>query len=437
MKIDFLLDSLTNNENKEAVITDTETYTFNDIKKSYIDAKEFLKNNGIFQGSIVSLISDFNLKSIALLIALVENDNIIVPISPTIKTIDKYIQISQTQFVITGDKVEKTGTEITHELLKKVKAGGLILFSSGTTGEPKAALHDLSLLLEKFKKPGKVLKTITFLLFDHIGGFNTLFHALSNGGTIVTISSRDPDVVCKVIEKNKVELLPCSPTFLNLLLLNRVYEKYDLSSLNLITYGTEPMPQSTLDILCKIFPNTTLKQTYGLSEVGITGTKSEKSDSLFMKIGGEGVETKIIDDILYIKTKSVMLGYLNAPNPFDEDGWFCTKDKVEVREDGYMKILGRTTDIINVGGEKVYPNDVESVLLQFEGVKDVRVYGEENAFMGKVVAAEVSVEPQNNNKEFLKQLRIFCVKNLERYKIPVNFKLVEEDLFSARMKKRR
>jgi acyl-CoA synthetase (AMP-forming)/AMP-acid ligase II len=158
---------------------------------------------------------------------------------------------------------------------------------------------------------------------------------------------------------------------------------------------------------------------------------------LWVKVGGEGVETKIVDDILHIHTKSAMLGYLNAPCPFDEEGWFNTRDKVEVREDGYMKILGRVTDLINVGGEKVYPVEVEGVLLKFDGVKDARVYAEKNPLVGNVVAAEVSVDPTNNSKEFIKQLRGFCVKNLEKYKIPVKFTLVEHDLYSDRLKKKR
>jgi acyl-CoA synthetase (AMP-forming)/AMP-acid ligase II len=132
-----------------------------------------------------------------------------------------------------------------------------------------------------------------------------------------------------------------------------------------------------------------------------------------------------------------MLGYLNAPSPFNEDGWFNTKDKVEVREDGYMKILGRVTDLINVGGEKVYPVEVEGILLKFDGVKDVCVYAEKNPLVGNVVAAEISVDPVNNSKEFIRQLRGFCVKNLEKYKIPVKFTLVEHELYSDRLKKKR
>ena len=321
--------------------------------------------------------------------------------------------------------------------LKEKKAPGLILFSSGTTGEPKAALHNLTFLLDKFRKDGKRLSTVTFLLFDHIGGFNTMMHTLVNGGLIVTLKTRTADEVCSLIEKYKLQLLPTSPTFINLIVLNKTYEKYDLSSLELITYGTEPMPESTLKALHKILPNAKLKQTYGLSEVGIMPTKSENSESLWLKLrNDETFQTKIVDDILYIKSKSAMIGYLNAPSPFDEEGWFNTKDKVLVKGD-YVKILGRTTDLINVGGQKVYPIEVESTFLEYPGILDIRVYGADNPIMGKVVEAEVKVADENNNRDFVKQLRKFAKEKLESFKIPTKFNLTTKDLYGERFKKKR
>jgi len=376
-------------------------------------------------------------------LSLITLDCIIVPISKGIKNIDKYLKVSQSEwFIDTSGKtinIQNLNILATHPMLlelKKIKKPGLILFSSGTTGEPKAALHNLSQLMEKFKKTGKTMKTITFLLFDHIGGFNTMMSVLSNGGIIATVNERTPNEVCKVIEKNSIELLPTSPTFLNMILMNKTYQQYDLSSLKIISYGTEPMPESTLIMLNSIFPNIKFKQTYGLSEVGIMATKSESSDSLYLKLGGDGFETKVVDDILFIRAKSAMIGYLNAPSPFDEEGWFNTKDRVEIKGE-YIKILGRTTDLINVGGEKVYPIEVESILLKFDGVLDVRVYGEVNPLMGKVVAAEIQVAPENDTKDFIKKLRSFCSQNLERFKIPVKIKLTQNELFGDRLKKKR
>jgi acyl-CoA synthetase (AMP-forming)/AMP-acid ligase II len=119
-----------------------------------------------------------------------------------------------------------------------------------------------------------------------------------------------------------VELLPASPTFLNLLLLSKAYEGHDLSALKLITYGAEPMPSTTLAALRAVFPKIELRQTYGLIELGVLRAKSMSSDSLWVKVGGDGYDLRVVDGILQIKADSAMLGYLNAPSPFTEDGYF-------------------------------------------------------------------------------------------------------------------
>ena len=445
MNIDFLLKHTRSSPDQVAVVSGEQSHTFGDIGRAYAQASQMLADMGIASGGVVAVRADYSPMSIALVLALIERNCILVPISNTIKAIESYLRIAEVEHLldVAGDSAVprhvQTGYTPAHPLLLQLRAArkpGLVLFSSGTTGEPKGAVHDLESLLEKFKKPGKTLKTISFLLFDHIGGFNTMMHTLANAGTIVTIPSRQVEDVCRAIERHQVELLPTSPTFLNMLLLNRVFERFDLSCLKVISYGTEPMPESTLQGLHAILPDVQLKQTYGLSELGIMGTKSESSDSLWLKVGGEGFETKIVDGILMIRARSAMLGYLNAPSPFDKDGWFDTKDKVEVKGD-YIRILGRTTDIINVGGEKVYPVEVESVLLKCPGVLDARVFSEKNPLMGQMVVAEVSVAPENNHREFIKTMRSFCKANLEAFKIPARFVLTENALCGDRLKKKR
>ena len=444
MNIDFITDKIKSYGENTAVVTNGVEYSFNMILEEYKKAKQKLIDKNIEKNSVAAICADFRPQSIAMFLALIEHDAIIVPISKTIKSIDSYIQVSESEYFIDinndESNITKTGKIAEHPMLtalKQNKHPGLILFSSGTSGEPKAALHDLTYLLEKFNQQGKRLSTVTFLLFDHIGGFNTMMHTLVNGGLIVTLNTRNADEVCSLIEKYKLELLPTSPTFINLIILNKTYEKYDLSSLKIITYGTEPMPEATLKTIHKILPNVKLKQTYGLSEIGIMPTKSESSESLWVKLrNDETFQTKIIDDILYIKAKSAMIGYLNAPSPFDKDGWFNTKDKVLQKGD-YVKILGRTTDLINVGGQKVYPVEVESTFLECSGVLDIRIYGVDNPVMGKVVEAEVQVSGENNNRDFIKNLRKFAKDKLEPYKIPVKFNLTTENLYGCRFKKKR
>lgn len=443
MHIDFILDVFKKNIEKTAVVYKENKYSYEWLLGSYNRWLSFLQEHSIQNNSIVSLLADFSPHSIGLLLALIDIGCIFVPLSPAVKRSDELMSTAECEYCIRlindNPRLERKSNNVRHEILVKLKKlmhPGLILFSSGTTGNPKAAVHDLVPLLQKFRIPGKTLRTITFLLFDHIGGFNTLMHSLSNAGTIIAIENRSPDEVCRLIEKYNVELLPTSPTFLNMILFSRAYERYDISYLKMVTYGTEPMPEATLKRFHSLFPNITLKQTYGLSEIGIMRSKSESSDSLYLKVGGEDYQTKIVDGKLWIKAKTAMLGYLNAPSPFDDDGWFNTGDRVEKKGE-YIRFLGRVSEIINVGGEKVYPIEVESVLLEIDGVKDAAVHGEAHPLMGKIVVAAVAVDEENNNKEFVIKIKSYCRTKLEKYKIPVKIHLYTHAFSSDRFKRMR
>src|SRR5690606_29517991 len=137
---------------------------------------------------------------------------------------------------------------------------------------------------------------------------------------------------------------------------------------------------------------------------------------------------------LEIKAQSAMLGYLNAPSPFTEDGWFMTGDAVEV--DGeWLKILGRKSELINVGGEKVYPAEVESVLQMMEGVEDVAVTGLPNPITGNIVFARVKLSQPEDLASFRARMQAFCRGKLERFKVPQKVELVDGTLHGERFKK--
>jgi acyl-CoA synthetase (AMP-forming)/AMP-acid ligase II len=131
-----------------------------------------------------------------------------------------------------------------------------------------------------------------------------------------------------------------------------------------------------------------------------------------------------------------MRGYLNAPDPFDADGWFNTEDMVEL--DGeYMIIRGRKSEIINVGGMKVYPTEVENVLLAAGNVRDVTVFGRRSPVVGQVVVARLSLLGPENVETAKTRLRSFCRSRLEDYKLPVMFELTDHAQYGERFKKSR
>jgi len=248
--------------------------------------------------------------------------------------------------------------------------------------------------------------------------------------------TRNADDICKLVQDYKIRVLPSSPTFLNLILMNKSYDKYDLKSLRMITYGTESMPESLLLRLKDVFPKTKLLQTFGTSETGIAGTRSKSSNSTYMKLDDSNLEYKIVDDELWLKSKTQVMGYLNSSmNSFTDDGWFKTGDLVEKTDDGYIKIIGRNKEIINVGGEKVLPNEVESVILSMDIVDDVMVFSESNIITGQTVVCDVVFNIVIEAKEAKKIIRRFCKSALDGYKIPTKVNLADKTNFSDRFKK--
>jgi acyl-CoA synthetase (AMP-forming)/AMP-acid ligase II len=442
--IDGFLAEFKLNAQKTAIIWKDESISYNRISERI----EFWRKklDSLQSGTIVGLEGDFSPETIAILFVLIERKTIVVPldINHSDKNVKKF-RISQLQVhikVVNENNIEVLSldnrqeiNELYHIIIIR-KSPGLVLFTSGSSGEPKAALHDFSKLLDKFKIKRTALKTINFLLFDHWGGLNTLFHILSCGGTIVILDNRKPDYVCELIEKHQVELLPTSPTFLNLLLMSRAYKEKDLSSLKIISYGAEPMPESLLNHLNQVFPNVKLQQTYGLIELGVMRSKSEDNNSLWVKIGGEGFETRVVDGLLQIKSDSAMIGYLNAESPYTEDGWFKTGDSVEVKGE-YFKILGRKSEMINVGGEKVFPQEVENVILEMAEITDVLVYGSSNPLTGKIVCAKISYTGDEAKSEVLKRVKRYCRERLEPFKVPVKIEFAEATFESDRFKKNR
>jgi acyl-coenzyme A synthetase/AMP-(fatty) acid ligase len=445
MFIDFLLDRFREHAERDAIVWRDRAYSYGWLADRVRHWQDRLDMEGVGTGAVVSLEADFTPNSIAMLLALMEHGSVIVPLTTSVEMKKpEFRSIAEVELTILVDERDDaafvpTGAEAGHQLLLQLKRRrhpGLILFSSGSTGKNKASVHDFVPLLEKFRVPRHSKRAISFLLFDHIGGVNTLLYNLSNAGCVITCEDRSPDAVCSVIERHRAQLLPTSPTFMNLLLLSEAYRRHDLSTLELVTYGTEVMPESTLRRFHELFPQIRLLQTYGLSELGILRSKSKASDSLWVKIGGEGFETRIVDGLLEIKAQSAMLGYLNHESPFTEDGWFKTGDAVDVDGD-YVRILGRQSELINVGGEKVYPAEVESVLQQMTGVEDVTVAGEPNPIMGQMVVARVKLSTEEPPAEFRKRMHAFCRDKLPRFMIPQKAELVDSAMHGPRFKKMR
>lgn len=437
----FMLDKFKSFNSKNAIVFEDRIYTYEEFVKQIKDYKNILDKHNI-SSKVVVILGDYSFYNLALFFALYENKNIIVPITSNIKKVqDDFIEESFCQTIIKTDEknllIQNLKTIFSHNMidnLREKNSSGLILFSSGSTGKPKAMVHNLDTLIDSFKdKKEKSMNMLVFLMFDHIGGLNTVFNALCMGASLIIPKIKDAKTICELIEKYKIMVLPSSPTFLNLILISEEYKNYDLSSLRMITYGTETMPQSLLLKLKEVFPKVKFLQTFGTSETGISTTSSKSSNSLFMKLEDINGEYKIVENELWLRSKTQVLGYLNASmDSFTSDGWFKTGDLVEV--DGeYIKIIGRAKEVINVGGQKVLPAEVESIILEMEEISDCMVYGEKNAITGQTVVCDVVLN--KNIENIKKRVRVFCKDRLDAYKIPTKVNVVDKTNFSDRFKK--
>jgi acyl-coenzyme A synthetase/AMP-(fatty) acid ligase len=428
---------------KPALVGSWGVVTYEELGQMVGAARHELAQLKLDRPTAFGLIGEHGPAATAWLLALAEAGHFVAPLSGNAVEHPAKLALINAQWIVVAEAKEwKTFPRVdepsNHPLFQQLMgqgSPGLILFSSGTSGAPKAMVQDFGKLLASYESRRESdLGMLALLGFDHIGGLNTLFNTLAAGSLLAVPASRSPADVAATIARHRVAILPASPTFLNLLLTAGLTE--DLSSLRVITYGTEPMPESLLARLKAAFPQVRFIQTFGTSETGITRTESPEGDSTFLRFEDPNLEWKVIDDELWLRSRTQIAGYLNASNErFTADGWFRTGDKVEQGPNGTLRILGRMGEMINVGGEKLMPAEVESVVLGIPGVTDCRARGEANALTGQTVVVDV-VASVTDQEALRSAIRMACRERLARHKIPTRVTFVPS-VSGERMKKTR
>ena len=323
------------------------------------------------------------------------------------------------------------------QLYNQLEGSGLVLFSSGTSGEPKGMLHNLDALLDRYKNlSARKDRSLLLLLIDHIGGLDSAFRCLFSGSTLVVPEARSPEAAGQAIASHQVNVLPASPTFLNLMLLSGTVQEYDLSTVEIIAYGAEAMPQKVLKRLAKAFPNAQLQQKFGTSETGAIRIKSIDNESLFFRIKDSDTKWKIVEEELWLKTPSRVVGYLNVDDVgLEADGWYRTGDLVEIDDHDNLRIIGRASAVINVGGQKVHPSEVEAIIGEIEGIEAVNIYAMEAPVTGSAVACEIVVSGDEGSRVWKRTIRNHCRGKLAPWKIPSSVRIVDSMSVNIRMKK--
>ena len=319
-----------------------------------------------------------------------------------------------------------------------------ILYTSGTTGNPKGALFDHLRVLQVGMNVA-----ITFQLNaeDNLLHLAPLFHSAQLnlflisgtyvGATQVIHEEFNPIDVLETIEKEKITFFFGIPTMYNFLLQVPNKEDYDLSSIKRYGYGAAPMPTSLIEQTIKLFNNKQIYNLCGLTEAGPGGILLHPEDhEQYAGAGGRpilGTEVKVVDDDgnpikpgevgeLLIRSDMVMKEYYKKPKETAEtlrDGWLYTGDLATVNEVGIYTLVDRKKDMIITGGENVYSTEVEHILYRYPDVLEAAVIGVPDPTWGERVAAVV-VPKEGRNIDY-EDLRAFCREHLAGYKTPTIF----------------
>ncbi len=329
----------------------------------------------------------------------------------------------------------------------------IILHTSGTTGVPKGAMMrhtDLlfnvanAILAHSFRHEDRHLLAIP--CFAPTAAYSLIASSAYLGSCIVIAPRPHPPELIELIERHRCTTFIGVPTLFHLVLQEPRLATADLSSLRLIAYSGSPMPARTIRQLREFFPHVALHNFFGLTEtISIThvlpsADAIRRADSIGKLL--PEVYAKIVDEEgrelppgeigeLCIRRDNVIPGYWNRPGLLEEsiqEGWFHTGDLAHIDEEGYFYIDGRKKELIIVAGQNVYAHEVEKVILQHEGVREVAVLGVPatgvRAALGELVKAVVVCQPDVQLNAL--DIKRHCARLLPSYKVPQIVEFREE-----------
>ncbi len=316
----------------------------------------------------------------------------------------------------------------------------LILYTSGTTGEPKGVVLSYRNLLQYPKVMGamNVCDATTMrgcvLPMSHIVGPVVCNELAEKGYTLVIFDQINPVTLLEGIQKYRVNVFESVPIVFQLLLGVKNLASYDTSSMKIAAMMGTSIPMPLLRAFQTAQPHIKVIQGYGLTETSpmITLVEPEKAEAKMGSIGRAvpGVEVKIVDDYdkevpvgeageIITRGPHIMKGYFRRADATAQrirNGWLYTGDVGKVEADGYYYHLGRRDDMIITGGLNVYPAEVENLIYTYPGVQETIVFAIPDAKRGQVIGAAIVQRPGATVVE--KELLSFLRANLANFKVP-------------------
>lgn len=322
----------------------------------------------------------------------------------------------------------------------------IMLHTSGTTSNPKRVMLTHKNIISNIESNiaslnlnsnDKVLIALP-MFFGYCNTAQFLTHLYLGASQVIMDSIFFPKQFFKIVESERITNFTAVPTMLLMLLEYKYANRYDYSSLKFICFGGGKMPINKLNDLIIKYPEIGFIQTYGQTECSPRVTALLPEDSI-KKIGSVGktipnVNIKVVSDNdqecnpgqtgeIIVFGQNLMKGYYknsNATNEALRNGWVHTGDLGYIDNDGYLYISGRIKSVIISGGLNIYPEEIEQIIYQLDGVKDAIVYGVEDNILGEAVCADI-VSEYTISEDIIKE---YCGKMLAPYKVPKYIKFV-------------
>lgn len=353
-----------------------------------------------------------------------------------------------TKVVLLSSFIEQcTDAGLKTDFLSHPDSASMILYTSGTTGSPKGAVLSLKMLFWNSINTTLRLNisqsdsAVIFLPLFHTGAWNVLLTPfLHRGAHTILLKKFDADQILNLSEKHQCSLLFGVPTTMDMMVRSEAFSKVSLKSLRYAIVGGEPMPLELIQKWHK--KGISIRQGYGLTEFG-PNVFSLNEEHALSKMGSIGFpnfycQVKLIDEQdhevgtdqvgeLLLKGPMAMTEYWNNPKATQEtfhQGWLRTGDLARRDKDGFYYIVGRKKDMFKSGGENVYPAELEKIIRQYPGVREVAVIGVPDEKWGEVGKAYLSLETNAVWSE--DGMREHCLKNLAKFKVPRYFQVLAD-----------
>ena len=303
------------------------------------------------------------------------------------------------------------------------------LFTSGTTGVPKAVQHTWGSLSRTVRiRPGlEDARWFTGYPLHLFAGTQVLCQALWSGASLHLSPSQETGDIADTIVDHAAEYATGTPSYWRRLIMAEGSRLRD-ARVRQVTLGGETVDQAILDALARVFPDARLLHIYATSELGrvlsVDDGRAGFPASYLDRNPEPGVALRVVDGQLEVRSRNRMRRYDPlSPTQASADDWFPTGDLVEIDGDR-VRFVGRTTDIINVGGVKVSPLDVEAVLRSVDEVADCRVYGVASSLAGRLVACDLVPAPDVSGEAAKKAAAAACTDRLSSAQRPRKFHIV-------------